>query len=52
MSLLAVPIHAVDYVVVATYSHGSLILDVYIEVTKGLNILNPKVNRNIYVWNF
>ena len=36
----------------STYSHGSISLDVYIEVIEWLNILNPKVNRNMHVWNF
>ena len=38
--------------VISTYSHGSISLDVYIEVIEWLNILNPKVNRNMHVWNF
>ena len=40
------------YVVVATYTHGSHNLDVYIEVVERFNIMNPKVNRNMYVRNF
>ena len=36
----------------STYSHGSISLDLYIEFIEWLNILNPKVNHNMHVWNF
>ena len=33
--------------VMATYSHGSFSLDIYIEVMKWLNIPNPMISRNM-----